>query len=464
MKKIAKVVLALTLAISFVACGGGKKQSKEALEAAKNGDYSQLKVMNDPATGKPYDFGGMEVTIYDWWSNPDAKPASTQEEDQIAYRKYLMETYNFKCVQKDLKAGWDKHPDEVIRYCVGGGDDACVFLIDGRCAVSGVQQNLYADLSKVSNIDWKEKKWNKAVLGALKKGKSFYSFSASMPEPRQCLFFNKRILEENGFDPDEPYNLQKEGKWTWDAFEKMLAELTKDTDSDGIVDQYGMCSFNTEFTWGMLASNDCNVVVGVDKDGKYFLDTSDAELEALDFVNKMFKNYNKPQPAGAQWDYWKAEFMDGNVAFMANQEYDAQPNGMLQKMKDDFGMVCFPKGPKASKYGTLNQDNMWVIPSCYDQDKINKIMKIIDFWTDTVPGYDDPDSWKEGYYAGFRDSRAVDETMQYMMDNSKSWAAWLIPGLNYAPIAWEVCGGAAPSEAIEAHKNEIQAKLDEVNK
>ena len=50
-----------------------------------------------------------------------------------------------------------------------------------------------------------------------------------------------------------------------------------------------------------------------------------------------------------------------------------------------------------------------------------------------------------------------------MMDNSISWKAWLIPGLNYQPVSWEICGGRDPQETIEARRNELQAALDEFN-
>ncbi|MBQ8211521.1 MAG: hypothetical protein IJZ27_03200, partial [Treponema sp.] len=139
-------------------------------------------------------------------------------------------------------------------------------------------------------------------------------------------------------------------------------------------------------------------------------------------------------------------------------------NGLLANMKDDWGMVCFPLGPNVDgKYFTMNQDNMIVIPNCYDQDKVNKIMKILDLWSTPVPGYEAEDAWKDGYYAGFRDSRAVDETMQYMMDNSISWKAWLVPGFSYQPISWDVCGGRDAQETVEEKKNELQAALDELN-
>ena len=90
-------------------------------------------------------------------------------------------------------------------------------------------------------------------------------------------------------------------------------------------------------------------------------------------------------------------------------------------------------------------------------------MKIYDIWTTTVPGYDDDEAWKENYYGTFRDTRAVDETMQLMVDNSLSWDAWLIPGFNWQPIAWNVCGGDDPQETIESMRNELQAALDDIN-
>ena len=106
---------------------------------------------------------------------------------------------------------------------------------------------------------------------------------------------------------------------------------------------------------------------------------------------------------------------------------------------------------------------MFVIPSCYSQDKINKIMKIVDLWTDDVPGYTDEDAWKEGYYPAFRDSRAVDETIQYMMDNPVAHYDWLIPGLDIGPYSWDIFAGADVSTTLENKKNETQALLDQMN-
>lgn len=463
MKKLSKVVFALAAVCTLTAVGCSKKEGGSSAKGGSK-EYQGVKAQKDPATGKIYDFGGLEVTVYDWWSNPDAPVVSKQQEDEKAFRQWMMDTYNFKVVQTNL-AGWGEHPTEVANYCITGGNDARVFIVDGRSAISGLNANFWADLSKIPNVNWSDKKWNKAVLNVLKNGDSFYAFAYGKPEPKHCIFWNKRILQENGYDPDVIYDLQKEGKWTWAKFEEMCTNLTKDTDNDGVIDQYAMASFNTEFTWAALHANGGSIVEQ-DSNGKYYLNLeSDKSMEALNWVKSMFVNYQLPQAEGAQWDYFKTAFTNGEVAFYVNHEYDAQPNGLLANMKDDWGMACFPVGPNGDgKLFTLNGDNMFVIPNCYSQDKVNKIMKIMDLWTTTTPGYEDEDAWKEGYYAGFRDTRAVDETIQYMMDNSVPWKAWLIPGLNYSPVAWDICGGRDPIETIEARTPELQAALDEMNK
>ena len=133
-------------------------------------------------------------------------------------------------------------------------------------------------------------------------------------------------------------------------------------------------------------------------------------------------------------------------------------------MKDDYGFVCCPMGPKGFGHVTTTHGtNMVVLPSFYDLDTAKKIMKIIDFYTEEVPGYDDPEAWKEGYWVSFRDERAVNETLQYMLDYPYESIASYVPDLTSAEMAWNICGGADPLETYERFKDQWQALIDNVN-
>lgn len=469
MKKIARF-LAMTsvLSLTVVACGGGNKaKAQKALDAmiAENPDYASVEIQTDDS-GKVYDFGGMDIIIGDWWSNPDAAAASKQQEDLNTWRQFSNDVYNMSVVQKSV-SGWGSNPQFVSNFCITGGDENYVFIIDGRSAITGVKANLFYDLSKIKSVNYHDSsKYDQGVVMRLAKGDSFYAFSWGKPEPKNGLFFNKRILEENGYDPNLPYDLQKEGKWTWETFEEMCKKMTRDTDNDGVIDQYAMSSFNTEFTYAALDSNGGGIVKR-DAAGKYYLDAgSEKSMEAWNWIAHMWQNYQLPQAEGANWDYFYTAFINGETAFLADQEYNGQPNGRFSSMTDDWGFVCFPLGPSGDGiYKTLHDSNMCVIPSCYDEKRAEKIAKAVDLWLEDTPGYDGPDAWKEGFYAGFRDSRAVDETLELMAKTPNPRFDTLISGLSQGDMIWGICGGyMTPAEAWEGAKNQWQALVDECNR
>ena len=464
MKKLTIAALSAMCVIALAGCNAKNgQQSAAALKAAANGDYSKLKVAKDPKTKKAYDFGGMKVVVYDWWSNPSAPAATKDEEDQRAYRQYLQDTYNFECIQDNLNAGWGGHPAEVSNYCITGGDDARIFIIDGRSAFSGLAANLWADVSKCPDIDWTKDKWNKAVLGVMP-GKSF---AVGVPEARHCIFFNKRVLQENGYDPEEPYNLQKEMKWNWENFEKLVAKCTYDTNNDGVNDAWGMANSSSEFAPLACISNG-KPMIGKDANGKFVNNVGTDEcLEALAWCAHMATNYEMPQPEGSEWNWMYPAFLEGKVAFIADQEYHAQRNGTFADMEDDWGFVCFPMGPRGDgKYRTLHNDNMYIIPNCYDDARAEKIAKIFDLYTDPTPGYDQPDAWKEQFYACFRDPRAVDETLQFMRDTPCTRWDTFVPGINYmGDVIWVTYPGTVtPQQAYEDTKNVWEGLLKDVNR
>jgi len=428
--------------------------------------YKGITKQKDPATKKVYDFKGMEIIIGDWWSDPTAPAASKSQEDERAWRQWTQDTYNVKISQAAV-SGWGSNPQFVSNFCITGGDENYVLIIDGRSAIKGVRANLFYDLSTIKSVNYKDaSKYDQGCIAKLQKGDSYYAFNWGKPEPKNGLFFNKRILQENGYDPDLPYDLQASGKWTWETFEDMCKKMTRDTDNDGVIDQYAMSSFNSEFSYAALDSNGASII-GRDANGKYYNNAgSEKSMEAWNWIQHMFMTYQLPQAEGANWDYFYTAFMNGETAFLADQEYNAQPNGRFSSMTDDWGFVCFPLGPSGNGvYKTIHDTNMCIIPSCYDADRAEKIAKAVDLWLEPTPGYDGPDAWKEGYYAGFRDSRAVDETLELMAATPNPRFDTLITGLNQGDIIWNLCGGfGTAQELYENCYNVWDGLLKDVNR
>jgi ABC-type glycerol-3-phosphate transport system substrate-binding protein len=289
---------------------------------------------------------------------------------------------------------------------------------------------------------------------------------AISPEPRGGVFFNKRLLQEAGIDPDSIYDMQANGTWTWETFEEMCKKCTRDLDNDGVNDIYAMASLSTEFCYLALDSNSASLI-GRGPDGKLFNNAgSDNSMEAWNWIRHMVDNYEMPSPEGANWDWMYTAFANGETAFTIDQEYTVQVGGRYHDMKDDYGFVCFPMGPKGDgKYKTLHDDNMYIIPGSYDDETAQNIAKAFDLWTDPVPGYEGSDTWKESYYPMFRDERAVDETLALMLENANPRFDTLVAGFNAGSFVWNFWGGwATPQEQYEATKNEWQALINDANR
>ena len=120
--------------------------------------------------------------------------------------------------------------------------------------------------------------------------------------------YNKELFEKAGLDPEKP-------PATWDELDKVAEKLTKDTDGDGQIDQWGLGyvmgsdSLNATF-WPLLWQAGGNVLT---PDGKHATFAGPEGLEALTFLTKQFKagriphsylNLGSNEFASGRLGYW----------------------------------------------------------------------------------------------------------------------------------------------------------------
>lgn len=473
------LILATAMVLSLVGCdkkeGGDPNPAPTATVAPTDapaaseepqGPVDPYPVKKD-AAGNVYDLGGADITWVDWWSDAEGKvaePTTALEEATLDYHNWLMDKYKFSFKRAGIN-GWGDNPDNFNALAANGPEDPNqlqLYTIDDRNLSTGLANGLFYDLTKLDCLDFSEEKWEKGVESLMTVGSAIYGMRAELPEPRGGLWFNKRLLTEAGIDPESIYDLQANGQWTWSKFEEILEQCTIDKDGDGTIDQYAMCSFSCDFFPTVVASN--NVQPVVVKDGKYVLNqTSDAYVEAIDWGMKIIQKYEMPAPEDAQWDYGRTSFPNGLVTWNVSEEYNA--GTFMTTVADDYGFVMFPMGPNATKLTTYSNDNIYVIASSYNDDQAWKIAFAYNVWTDPVPGYEDAEAWKLGYYGNFRDARAVDETLELMSTNVLPKLTRLIPGWDDGPALFYDAYGCADSAMALCEKavNTLQTYVDDAN-
>lgn len=438
-------------------------ESSDVAEGTEGEDeIGQYTVLKDK-DGNVYDLGGMDIVIADWWSSGEpAEPSNAYDEARQDYIDWIQKTYNFTIKEASFST-WADMPEDFVNYATSGGDENYIFtLYQGSALVSAIQSGLMYDLSTLDCLDFTEKKWQNKIYELMSKGDKIYGMRGIDQQPNTGIFFNKRLLEEAGIDPQSIYDLQESGDWTWDKFEELCQQVQKDTDNDGVIDQYAMTNFTSSLYPAAVYSNG-GEFIGKNEDGTYYNDLeSDETMEALNWALDMLDKYEMVYPEDAEWDYTFTAFSNGEAAFTCSETYRA--NDWNTNMEDDFGFVCFPKGPKADDYTNCYGDNVYVIPACYDADKAWKLAFAYNLYTDPVPGYEDYQAWKTDLYKSYRDTESVDLSVSRMMENGMITYHTMIPNLNLgSDLIWGINKDKTPAQKAEEIRNTWASYIDQAN-
>ena len=454
MKKLVALILA---AVMMTVCCAALAEAPEGYPEIKEG----------------IDFGGKDVYIYDYWTGTDWIENNTDltDEQQLTYdyRCWLQDTYNVK-IHTIQNGDWGTCAQVMIDFVTNGGEDdkLAYFIVEPGKIGSLMTNGIAADW----NYDFSGEKWNQLDRDFVTLNGKTYGCYAGYTEPRAVLYFNKRVLEEAGIDWNTIYDMQADGTWTWDVFEEMLKTITKDTDNDGTIDIWGLTG-SLDDMHNAYVFNNGGCYFDFDAEGKiYPAMNSDAVLEAFTRVRNIVSNYFYAQPADGNWDYYKEAFKAGNIGFYTNECYcglafgnSDSSNTEMANMEDEWGMVAFPVKTAGTPYITVGTgcDNITMIPSCYDEETVQKLAFLYDMWTNDAPGIDTEDSWIGDKYQ-WTDDRAIDETYWMLLNSSVANRVSLLGTQNDVlgpSLLWNYDG--TPAEIIEAGMPAWQALCDTFN-
>lgn len=161
--------------------------------------------------------------------------------------------------------------------------------------------------------------------------------------PFECapklMFVNKTILNKEGLD------IPKED-WTWEEFYDICKKVTKDTDENGIIDQFGVL----DYTWEEAFES--NGVSLFDQSGTTCYLSDERVEPALNFIEKL-NGLNSGYTATTR------DFDLGNVVFwpMSFSEYRAYkpyPLSIKKYSSFEWGCIPMPHGPNGENVSTLD--------------------------------------------------------------------------------------------------------------
>lgn len=195
-----------------------------------------------------------------------------------------------------------------------------------------------AELNSMITLDsdFEEEKYYPAAFEAGKKGDTVYALP--LQGATTMMFYNKTLLEREGVVPPGQ-------DWTWEDFYAICDRVTRDTDGNGVPDQFGCYGYQWEYA---VASNGASVV---NKAGTECYFEDERVEQAIRFCRRLFR-------LGANYQVTEQDFFDGRVAFRVMNLTDYRtmefyPLSLLGQQNFEWGYLKMPAGPQGGNISCL---------------------------------------------------------------------------------------------------------------
>ena len=167
--------------------------------------------------------------------------------------------------------------------------------------------------------------------------------------------FNKQIVRDLRLE--DPYELWRTGKWTWEKYRELAAQATANLTGGATMgwdDRWGLCPVDPfgDFSVALYQSSGLNMCLS-NPDGTITYNMTDPR--AVGVLDGMYEILRTDGTAALRSDtdlatIWVRTFVKGNALFYAYMLEGMTALENTHNMEDDWGIIPFPKGAYANDY------------------------------------------------------------------------------------------------------------------
>ena len=178
------------------------------------------------------------------------------------------------------------------------------------------------------------------------------------------MYVNRTLLESEGIEvPDND--------WTWQDFYDICQKMTKDTDNDGILDQFGQYGY----TWqNAIYSNGAKIF---NEQGTETLLDDQKVYEAIEFLRKLEKLNNGQTVTSQMFDKGNVVFCP--MSFSEYRTYKPYPWSVKKYSGFEWDCIPMPSGPEGSNVSQLDTLLVGMSKSSKNKDIAWQFLKSLSF-------------------------------------------------------------------------------------
>ncbi len=386
------LALLMLTSVSLVACGGGDEKDPAATSSGTAvTDPSGTPVTDAPApeTEPPdpdtvhdlpadLDFEGADFVMYAWSSYRSLRTeevGETLNDAQYDVKRSTEELLNVNITE--LLGGDNVEGMDVMDYYYSGDTEVQVWMMYDRDAFTTSLEGVYTPLGHTKYVDTTKKYWSPAVTERLSVGGDdllvLGSFQLNAFEVAGCIFMNLGVAEN--VNAEVPYDLVKEGKWTFDALAQYSGLAFYDVDGDGKVTPSDSTTFGSSdhrhTTLNFMTAADVPFI-GKDADNYPEIQAYGNEklINVLEWVKRMFFNPVTSVASKADMDSMITVnmFTHDRQLFLFGDLDDMRD--YLSEMESVYAVFPYPKYTEDQEnYVTRIQDTVFPMLANYVEDE-----------------------------------------------------------------------------------------------
>ena len=351
-KQLFCLILAALLALP--ACGDQKKPSVVTTAPTESQSSSADAVTELSDDLGDYNFGGETFSIYTRTTPLFYPYLDRQEEtgdliDDAVYsrNRKLEERFNFTFDEQYYD--YLVEGSDAPRRLLLAGDDT-FDLHEGRCVhmFNYASEGFMYTLDELTMINPEKPYWNSQLYNDLSVGGEHYfavgAFNITGYDLTHVMLFNKKLIDD--LNLENPYDLVRSGKWTYDKFAEMGRAAVMDLDGNSVMDnqdQYGYISLAKQVMPGFWIAAGATSIKK-DTDGLLTY-TAPTDQKFVEVCQKIFNitwsdNIWHRVPVTVDDESEIRLFCDGHSLFANSSCFQISS---IRDAATDFGILPYPK-------------------------------------------------------------------------------------------------------------------------
>lgn len=454
------MIFIMCVTVVMTGCSKNNQTSLESPSTTPAETTTPTNSSESPSQEEIFDFGGRKIVIFDY-GNAEARAEALKTETgqrDAARVAEVEKKYN-------VKIEYSNDTQDAIYASIVAGSPSVDILSGGgpHLFPQQIGGNLIMPLDDLGVFDFNDPKWDQAASAAVMIDGKHYgvqkiSEGIGKMMLNQVVYYNKSLLQREGLT-DDLYALQASGQWTWDKLFEIASKITKDTDGDGKIDQWGIGDNQYGFLMNLIWSNNADFVGNVDGQVKWTLGSENG-MQALNVYHDLAANKKimRVLQPNQERDQDTKAFFAGKVGFIA--DYLNRIDTGFQDMKDDYGILIFPKGPQASDYiSNLNWFGYWTIPTgVKNPEQIARVMN--DLFNPLFTAEEEEAAFTTQAEAIVRDQGSIESIR--LLPSKTVVSSWLGYPLNWGAIFDEATKIANGEKTPEAVMQEVTDKYNQI--